>query len=152
MNFATDFVVAMVVADNRKSMGLAAALLLSSRSNPTVAPSCTRFKSARSASQSTCALSPVSGTPMCELRHPWLVAPTPLIRVAGHPGISHEGTRRGAGPLRLHDELAKLIATAATRGAWYRHWRLVSVDSSRLDVADERASPPSGAHRSQSRQ
>jgi hypothetical protein len=29
------------------------------------------------------------------------------------------------------------IAVPATRGAWYRQWRLVSLDGSTLDVADE---------------
>jgi hypothetical protein len=29
------------------------------------------------------------------------------------------------------------IALPATRGAWYRQWRLVSLDGSTLDVADE---------------
>jgi hypothetical protein len=31
------------------------------------------------------------------------------------------------------------IARPATRGAWYRQWRLVSLDGSTLDVADEAA-------------
>jgi hypothetical protein len=31
------------------------------------------------------------------------------------------------------------IARPTTRGAWYRHWRLVSLDGSTLDVADEAA-------------
>jgi hypothetical protein len=43
-------------------------------------------------------------------------------------------------PLRqLHDEVVKPIAVAATRGAWYRQWRLVSLDGSTMDVADEEA-------------
>jgi hypothetical protein len=33
--------------------------------------------------------------------------------------------------------LVKPIAVAATRGAWYRGWRLVSLDGSTMDVADE---------------
>ena len=42
------------------------------------------------------------------------------------------------GPLRqLHDEVVKPIAVAATKGAWYRRLRLVSLDGSTLDVADE---------------
>ncbi|GAB6059337.1 hypothetical protein JCM31598_24540 [Desulfonatronum parangueonense] len=39
--------------------------------------------------------------------------------------------------MRLHDELVKPIATEATRGAWYRSWRVVSIDGSCMDVADE---------------
>ena len=55
------------------------------------------------------------------------------------PGLSSPArTRLGWEPLRqLHDELVKPIAVAATRGAWYRGWRLVSLDGSTMDVADE---------------
>ena len=35
--------------------------------------------------------------------------------------------------------MVKPIAVAATRGAWYRQWRLVSLDGSTMDVADEDA-------------
>jgi DDE family transposase len=38
---------------------------------------------------------------------------------------------------RLHDEVVKPIATLSSRGAWYRKYRLVSLDESTLDVADE---------------
>jgi hypothetical protein len=38
---------------------------------------------------------------------------------------------------QLHDELVKPIAVKSTRGAWYRLWRLVSLDGSTLDIADE---------------
>ena len=69
----------------------------------------------------------------------WLADPTEGARVAGHSGISQARTRLGAAPLRLlHDERVKPIATAATRGAWYRQWRLVSIDGSAMEVADER--------------
>src|SRR5918993_352374 len=37
---------------------------------------------------------------------------------------------------RLHERLVRPIATPATRGAWYRTWRLVSLDGSCLDIAD----------------
>jgi len=33
--------------------------------------------------------------------------------------------------------VVKPIAVAATQGAWYRQWRLVSLDGSTMDVADE---------------
>ena len=70
----------------------------------------------------------------------WLLAPSARIRVAGNSGISQARTRLGWEPLRqLHDAVVQPIAVAATRGAWYRRWRLVSVDGSTLDVADERA-------------
>ena len=68
----------------------------------------------------------------------WLMDPAVAPRVAGNSGISQARTRLGWQPLRqLHDELVKPIAVAATRGAWYRHWRLVSLDGSTMDVADE---------------
>src|SRR3954451_1807636 len=59
------------------------------------------------------------------------------VRVAGKSGISQARTRLGAEPLcRLHDRLVRPVAPRATRGAWYRRWRLVSLDDSCLDVAD----------------
>ena len=59
------------------------------------------------------------------------------VRVAGKSGISQARTRLGAEPLcRLHDRLVRPVATRPTRGAWYREWRLVSLDGSCLDVAD----------------
>src|SRR3954468_17325331 len=62
------------------------------------------------------------------------------VRVAGKSGISQARTRLGAGPLcRLHDRGVRPRATRATRGAWYRRWRLVSLDGSCLDVADTEA-------------
>ena len=69
----------------------------------------------------------------------WLMDPSVPIKVAGKSGISQARTRLGWEPLaRLHDELVKPIAVAATKGAWYRSWRLVSIDGSTLDVADEK--------------
>ena len=69
----------------------------------------------------------------------WLRDPSATIRVAGKSGISQARTRLGWKPLRqLHDEVVKPIAVSATKGAWYGAWRLVSLDGSTLDVADER--------------
>lgn len=69
----------------------------------------------------------------------WLRDPTATLKVAGNSGISQARTRLGWEPLKqLHDEVVKPIAVAATRGAWYRKWRLVSLDGSTLDVADEK--------------
>jgi hypothetical protein len=60
--------------------------------------------------------------------------------VAGHSGISQARTRLGWEPARqLHDEVVRPIAVESTRGAWYRRWRLVSLDGSTLDVADEKS-------------
>jgi Insertion element 4 transposase N-terminal/Transposase DDE domain len=70
----------------------------------------------------------------------WLRDPSVDVRVAGKSGISQARTRLGWEPLRqLHDELVKPVAVRSTRGAWYRSWRLVSLDGSTLDVADEKA-------------
>ena len=69
----------------------------------------------------------------------WLARPSGSIGVAGNSGISQARTRLGWEPLRhLHDEIVKPIAVAATKGAWYREWLLVSIDGSTLDVADEK--------------
>ena len=63
----------------------------------------------------------------------WLVEPGAGINVAGNSGISQARTRLGWEPLRqLHDEVVRPVAVAATKGAWYRAWRLVSVDGSTL--------------------
>jgi hypothetical protein len=62
------------------------------------------------------------------------------VKVAGKSGISQARSRLGEAPLRrLHDEVVRPIAARATKGAWYRRWRLVSLDGSCLDVADTEA-------------
>ena len=59
------------------------------------------------------------------------------VKVAGRSGISQARSRPGEAPLRrLYDEVVQPIATRASKGAWYRDWRLVSLDGSCLDVAD----------------
>ena len=68
----------------------------------------------------------------------WLLGPAAAIKVTGKSGISQARTRLGWEPMQqLHDEVVKPIAVPATRGAWYRNWRLVSLDGSTLDIADE---------------
>jgi hypothetical protein len=70
----------------------------------------------------------------------WLLNPTTRVKVTGKSGISQARTRLGVEPLKqLHDQIVRPIAVEATRGAWYRAWRAVSLDGSTLDVADERA-------------
>ena len=70
----------------------------------------------------------------------WLLGPSACLKVAGRPGISQARTRLGSEPFRrLHDRVVGPVAVAATRGAWYRRWRLVSIDGSTLDVADTAA-------------
>jgi hypothetical protein len=62
------------------------------------------------------------------------------VRVAGRSGISQARTRLGEAPLRqLYEQVVRPIATPASKGAWYRAWRLVSLDGSCLDVADTAA-------------
>lgn len=68
----------------------------------------------------------------------WLAGPGARLKVAGDSGISQARRRVGVEPLRkLHDELVQPIADGNTRGAWYGRWRLVTLDGSTLDVADE---------------
>lgn len=70
----------------------------------------------------------------------WLRDPSATVRVVGKSGISQARTRLGSEPLRqLHDQLVKPVAVADTRGAWFGRWRLVSLDGSSLDVADNQA-------------
>src|SRR6201987_3463472 len=82
----------------------------------------------------------------------WLLNPSARVRVVGKPAISRARIRLGAEPLqRLYSALVLPIAEPRTKGAWYRHWRLVSLDGSTLDVADteenERAFGRAGASR-----
>ncbi len=52
-------------------------------------------------------------------------------------GISQARTRLGAAPLEaLYREVVAPIATAGTPGAWYRGWRVMSLDGTTLDVGD----------------
>jgi hypothetical protein len=70
----------------------------------------------------------------------WLLGPGVPVTVAGKSGISQARTRVGWAPLQqLADDVVRPIALPATRGAWYRTWRVVSLDGSTLDVADEAA-------------
>jgi len=67
----------------------------------------------------------------------WLLGPEWTVKVAGKSGISQARTRLGWEPLKqLHDEVVAPIAVKRTHGAWYRDWRLVSLDGSTMDVAD----------------
>jgi hypothetical protein len=70
----------------------------------------------------------------------WLRDPSAPVKVAGKSGISQARTRLGWEPVaHLHDAVVRPIAVRTTRGAWYGGWRLVSLDGSTLDVADEAA-------------
>ena len=77
------------------------------------------------------------------------------IRCSGRSAISQARARLGALPLRRMVEAAVMpIANPETRGAWYRAWRLVSIDGTTLDLADtvanERAFGRPGASRGKS--
>ena len=69
----------------------------------------------------------------------WLSAPGSRFKVTGKSGISQARTRLGAEPVKeLHDAVVKPIADKETKGAWYRRWRLVSLDGSTMETADNR--------------
>lgn len=69
----------------------------------------------------------------------WMGLPVKRIRTTGPSGISQARTRLGFEPLQaLYEELVGPIAVERTRGARYRDWRLLSLDGTTLDVADER--------------
>jgi hypothetical protein len=82
----------------------------------------------------------------------WLLDPSTTVKVAGKSGISQARSRLGPEPLKkLYEAMVSPIAESRTKGAWYRQWRLVSLDGSTLDVADtaenERAFGRPGASR-----
>lgn len=67
----------------------------------------------------------------------WLLDPSANLKVAGKSGISQARSRLGVEPVKkLYDAVVAPIAEKRTKGAWYRQWRLVSLDGSTLDVAD----------------
>jgi hypothetical protein len=85
----------------------------------------------------------------------WLLDPSAAVKVAGKSGISQARSRLGPEPLKkLYKALVAPIAEKRTQGAWYRHWRLISLDGSTLDTADtvenEKAFGRPGARRGSS--
>ena len=61
----------------------------------------------------------------------------PYWHVPGASALGEERVRLGAAPLRvLFEQAARPLATAATKGAWYRHWRVMIMDGTCLDVPD----------------
>jgi Insertion element 4 transposase N-terminal/Transposase DDE domain len=67
----------------------------------------------------------------------WLMGPAAAVKVTGNSGISQARTRLGVEPLKkLYHAIVAPMAEKNTKGAWYRKWRLVSLDGSTLDVAD----------------
>lgn len=69
----------------------------------------------------------------------WMADPARPLTITGKSGISQARTRLGWLPVKeLYDQLVGPIAGAATRGAWYRTWRLVTLDGTTFDIADTR--------------
>jgi len=67
----------------------------------------------------------------------WLLDPSAAVKVAGKSGISQARSRLGSEPLqKLYEAIVAPIAQKRTKGAWYREWRLISLDGSTLDTAD----------------
>jgi Insertion element 4 transposase N-terminal/Transposase DDE domain len=67
----------------------------------------------------------------------WLFGPKVALKVTGKSGISQARSRLGWEPAKqLHDAVVTPIAVKKTLGAWYRNWKLVSLDGSTLEVAD----------------
>jgi len=70
----------------------------------------------------------------------WLGDPAAGAEPAGPSGISQARTRLGAEPLeQLYRTTVAPVATAQTPGAWYRGWRVMSLDGTTLDVGDTTA-------------
>jgi hypothetical protein len=73
----------------------------------------------------------------------------PYWHVPGASALAEARTRLGAEPLRLlYQQAVRPLATMATRGAWYRGWRLLVLDGTCLDVPDSPANQALGRSRS----
>jgi hypothetical protein len=67
----------------------------------------------------------------------WLGLSVGRVRRTGRSAISQARSRLGVEPLRrLYAQRVTPIARSQTRGAWYRQWRMVSLDGTTLDAAD----------------
>ena len=63
--------------------------------------------------------------------------PVQRLRQTARSSISQARQRLGSEPMKLlYETLAIPVAVEQTQGAWYRQWRLVSVDGSSLDLPD----------------
>jgi hypothetical protein len=73
----------------------------------------------------------------------------PYWHVPGASALAEARERLGAEPLTLLFAMAaRPLATTATRGAWYRHWRLLILDGTCLDVPDSPANQALGRSKS----
>ncbi|MGI8743597.1 MAG: transposase domain-containing protein [Bryobacteraceae bacterium] len=60
----------------------------------------------------------------------WLLDPSVNVKVAGKSGISQARSRLAAEPVKkLYDAIVAPIAEKRTKGAWYRQWRVISLDA-----------------------
>src|ERR1043165_8288863 len=67
----------------------------------------------------------------------WLLDPSAKVKAAGKSGIAQARSRLGVEPVKkLYDTVVTPIAEKRTKGAWFRQWRLVSLDGSTLVVPD----------------
>jgi hypothetical protein len=67
----------------------------------------------------------------------WSALPADRVQIAAKSAIAQARERLGAEPFkRLYRQFAGPVATEATPGAFYRGWRVVSLDGSTLDVGD----------------
>jgi hypothetical protein len=73
----------------------------------------------------------------------------PYWHVPGASALAEARERLGPEPLRvLFAQAARPLATQATRGAWYRHWRLLVLDGTCLDTPDSPANQALGRAKS----
>ena len=73
----------------------------------------------------------------------------PWWHVPGASALAEARTRLGSEPLRLlFAAAARPLATRATRGAWYRGWRVMVMDGTCLDVPDSPANQGLGRAKS----
>jgi hypothetical protein len=73
----------------------------------------------------------------------------PYWHVPGASALAEARERLGPEPLRLlFATAARPLATRKTRGAWYRHWRLLVLDGTCLDVPDSPANQGLGRSKS----
>jgi len=73
----------------------------------------------------------------------------PYWHVPGPSALVEARERLGAEPLRvLFARAARPLATRATRGAWYRHWRVMIMDGTCLDTPDSPANQALGRAKS----
>ena len=70
----------------------------------------------------------------------WLSDSEAPLKVTTKGGITQARARLGSEVMqRLYEDVVRPMATADTKGAWFKGWRLVSLDGSTFDVADDPA-------------